>query len=58
MIWFITSKENTQLKNNIKTEPIFYTRYVDDIFVLMENNHNLDTFYNKMNAMHPNLYKL
>ena len=36
--WFIASKENTQLKNNDKTKPIFYTRYVDDIFVLMENN--------------------
>ena len=37
---FITSKENTQLKNNVKTKPIFYTRYVDDTFVLMENNHD------------------
>ena len=53
--WFIASKENTQLKNNDKTKPIFYTRYVDDIFVLMENNHDLDNFYNKMNTIHPNL---
>ena len=53
--WFIASKENTQLKNNDKTKPIFYTRYVDDIFVLIENNHDLDTFYNKMNTIHPNL---
>ena len=38
--WLIESKENTQLKNNDKTKPIFYTRYVDDIFVLIENNHD------------------
>ena len=27
----------------------------DDINVLMENNHDLDTFNNKMNTIHPNL---
>ena len=53
--WFITSKEFNQLKNDVKTKHIFYTRYVDDIFVLIENNNNLDTFYNKMNTIHPNL---
>ena len=39
--WFITSKENTQLKSNIETQSIFYTRYVDKVFVLMENNNDL-----------------
>ena len=41
--WFITSKENSQLKSNNKTKPLFYARYVDDIFVLMKNNNNLIT---------------
>ena len=50
--WFITSKENTQLKNNVKTKSICYTRYEHDIFVLMENNHDLDNFNNKMNTIH------
>ena len=40
--WFIASKENTQ--NNVKTKPIFYTIYVDEIFIIIENNHDLDTF--------------
>ena len=34
---------------------LFYTNYVDEIFILMENNHDLDSFYNKMNTIHPNL---
>ena len=37
------------------TKKKLYIRHVDDIFVLMENNHYLDTFYNKMNTIHPNL---
>ena len=53
--WFITSKEKTQLKNSVKTKPIFYTRYVDDIFLLMKNKHDLDTFHSKLNTIHPNL---
>ena len=51
--WFIISKENAKFKSYIKTKPMFYTRYVDDIYVLMENNHNLDTFYNKMSTTQP-----
>ena len=38
--WFITSKENSQLKSINKTKLLFYARYVDDIFVLMKNNEN------------------
>ena len=39
--WFIASKENIRLKKKVKTKSIFYTKYVDEIFVLMENNHDL-----------------
>ena len=53
--WFITSKENSQLKPNNKTKPLFYIRYVDDIFVLMKNNNDLKMFYQEMNTLHLNL---
>ena len=53
--WFITSKENSQLKSDNKIKPLFYVRYVDDIFVLMKNNNDLNNFYHEMNTLHPNL---
>ena len=37
-----------------KTKPIFYTRYVDDIFVLMENNQK----EGKKRVILPNLLRL
>ena len=42
--WFITSEENTQFKKNVEAKPMLYTRYVEDVFVRTENNHDLDTF--------------
>ncbi len=53
--WFVASKENYQLQTNLKTKPLFYTRYVDDIFVVTKNNTELNNFYHEMNTLHPNL---
>ena len=54
--WFVASKEQKLLSTlTSEKKPIFYARYVDDIFVLMENNNHLNTFHNEMNAMLSNL---
>ena len=36
-------------------KPVFYRRYVDDIFVLFESAQNLSKFCNYFNACHPNM---
>ena len=51
----LASKENYQLQTNSKTKPIFYTRYVDDIFAVTHNNTDLTNFYHEMNTLHTNL---
>ena len=53
--WFVASKENYQLQTNSKTKPLFYTRYVDDIFVVTQDQTELTNFYHEMNTLHPNL---
>ena len=52
---FVASKENFKLQTNSKTKPLFYTRYVDDIFVVTQNETELTNFYHEMNTLHPNL---
>ena len=53
--WFVTSKWNFQIQTNWKEKPLFYTRYVDDIFVVTKNESELTNFYHEMNFLHPNL---
>ena len=53
--WFVASKENYQLQTNLKTKPLFYTKYVDHIFVVTQNETELTNFYHEMNTLHPNL---
>ena len=53
--WFVASKENYQLQTNLKTKPLFYTSYVDDIFVVTQNNTDLTNFYNEMKTLHLSL---
>ena len=36
-------------------KPVFYRRYVDDIFVLFESTEHLSKFYNYFNTCHPNM---
>ena len=52
---FAASKENLQLSSTLKTEPVLYARYVDDIFVLIKNSCKLNSFFHKMNTLHSNL---
>ena len=52
---FAASKENLQLSSTLKTEPVLYARYVDDIFVLMKNSSELNSFFYEMNNLHSNL---
>ena len=42
--WFVESKENYQLQTNSKTKPLLYTKYVDDIFVVTQNETELTNF--------------
>ena len=51
--WFITSKENIQLKNNVKKKLILQKIHKWHI-CLYKKDHDLDTFYRKMNTIHPN----
>lgn len=44
-----------QLKNFKGSAPVFYKRYVDDIFCLFHKNASIDEFHNYMNTLHPNL---
>ena len=53
--WFVASKENYQIQTNWKEKPLFYTRYVDDIFVVTKNETELTNFYHEINTLHPNL---
>ena len=53
--WFVASQENSLLTINSEPKPFFYARYVDDIFVLMKNDNNLNSFYYAMNILHSNL---
>ena len=36
-------------------KPVFYRRYVDDIFVLFESAEHLSKFRNYFNTCHPNM---
>lgn len=39
----------------VEFKPILYRRYVDDIFLLFENEHQHDQFKEYMNSRHPNM---
>ena len=38
-----------------KQTPVFYTRYVDDIFCIFRKGEDFQPFLNKLNNLHPNL---
>ena len=38
-----------------KFKPVFYRRYVDDIFVLFESAEHLSKFHAYLNTCHPNM---
>ena len=50
-LWFYELKWHKQCPSQFK--PVFYRRYVDDIFVLFEPAENLSKFH--LNTCHPNM---
>ena len=53
---FLCHHETTWLKNCPKAfKPVYYKRYVDDIFVLFEKPEQVSRFVNYMNKRHKNI---
>ena len=50
---FFTNKRLEQCPN--KFQPVFYRRYVDDIFVSFESTEHLSKFHVYLNTCHPNM---
>ena len=40
---------------SVKFKPVYYKRYVDDIFVLFRSPHHLERFYEYLNTKHANI---
>ena len=52
-LWFYKLKWREQYPSQFK--PVFYRRYVDDIFVLFESAEQLSIFHAYLNTCHPNM---
>ena len=44
-----------QKLSTFKNQPLFYKRYVDDIFAVFQNRSEAESFLNEINAVHSNL---
>ena len=53
--WFVCMVENNVLNNPSISQPIFYRRYVDDVFAIFRSEQDRDLFFNHLNAAHANL---
>ena len=53
--WFVCKVENTIFNQDLACKPVFYRRYVDDIFALFCNKDEMDRFHSILNDAHPNL---
>ena len=53
LFWFYEIKWLEHSPKEFK--PVFYRRYVDDIFVLFESAEHLSKFRNYFNTCHPNM---
>ena len=51
---FMAIKEKEWL-NNCDSPPLFYRRYVDDIFCLVKDENEANSFLSYLNARHPNI---
>ena len=47
--------ERNWLKDSSDTTPLFYRKYVDDIFCIFNNETNAMTFFNFLNTRHANI---
>ena len=54
-IFFLANLENHILKNKSQHCPTLYLRYVDDDFVVFENNNTCLSFLNLLNIQHKNI---
>ena len=52
---FMGYNETEWLKQYKGKKPLFYKRYVDDIFAVFENETDVDSFFEYLNRMHPNI---
>ena len=53
--WFVTKLETNIFNQNITCRPLFYKRYVDDIFAVFRTTSERDEFHGLLNGWHPNL---
>ena len=47
--------EQNWIEQATNLKPIFYKRYVDDIFAVFESESNADAFYSYLNTRHENI---
>ena len=53
--WFVSKVERNIFKKEISFKPLFYKRYVDDIFAVFKSIEDRDSFYELLNDAHRNL---
>ena len=55
--WFVARVEDKILSNQVHKDyqPVFYKRYVDDVFAIFKSNTERDEFFKILNQSHPNL---
>ena len=47
--------EQNWIEQVTNVKPVFYQRYVDDIFIVFESKSDADTFYRYLNTRHENI---
>ena len=52
---FMSHFEQQALSNYTDTKPLMYRRYVDDTFLIFENESNMDSFFSYISNLHPNI---
>ena len=53
--WFVSGIEQKIFEADTTFKPLFYRRYVDDIFAIFEKPEDRDQFFEMLNKMHKNL---
>ena len=51
---FLSNLEN-KINTFIGNKPLLYKRYVDDIFLIFNNEYDIKPFFNFMNSLHKNI---
>ena len=53
--WFVCKVENNIFDQDNTCKPVFYKRYVDDIFAMFNKEEEIDRFHSVLNGAHCNL---